>query len=35
VLGAGFSSVASYAALIAMLFARPYGLFGRAEVSRV
>jgi branched-chain amino acid transport system permease protein len=35
VLGAGFSSVASYVALIAMLFARPHGLFGRAEVVRV
>jgi branched-chain amino acid transport system permease protein len=35
VLGAGFSSVASYLALVAMLFARPYGLFGRPDVARV
>ena len=35
VLGAGFSTVASYVALIAMLFARPHGLFGRPEVDRV
>jgi branched-chain amino acid transport system permease protein len=35
VLGAGFSHVASYLALIAMLFARPYGLFGRPDVVRV
>jgi branched-chain amino acid transport system permease protein len=35
VLGAGFSSVASYIALIAMLFTRPYGLFGRPDVVRV
>jgi branched-chain amino acid transport system permease protein len=35
VLGAGFSTVASYVALIAMLFARPHGLFGRPEVVRV
>jgi branched-chain amino acid transport system permease protein len=34
-LGAGFSSVASYLVLVAMLFARPYGLFGRAEIARV
>jgi branched-chain amino acid transport system permease protein len=35
VLGAGFSTVASYFGLIVMLFARPYGLFGRADVARV
>jgi branched-chain amino acid transport system permease protein len=35
VLGAGFSNVASYLALIAMLFARPHGLFGRPDVVRV
>ena len=35
VLGGGFSSVAAYLALIAVLFARPYGLFGRAEVERI
>ncbi|HSE06060.1 MAG TPA: branched-chain amino acid ABC transporter permease [Methylomirabilota bacterium] len=34
-LGAGFSSVASYLALVAVLFARPHGLFGRAEIARV
>jgi branched-chain amino acid transport system permease protein len=34
-LGGGFSSVASYVALIAMLFARPTGLFGRPAVERV
>lgn len=35
VLGAGFSNVASYVALIAMLFARPHGLFGREDIVRV
>ena len=35
VLGTGFSSVASYIALIAMLFARPHGLFGRGDIARV
>ena len=35
VLGGGFSGVASYVVLIAMLFARPYGLFGRADVERI
>ena len=34
-LGAGFNTVAPYVALVAMLFARPYGLFGRADVARV
>lgn len=34
-LGAGFSNVASYLALIAMLAARPYGLFGRADIVRI
>jgi branched-chain amino acid transport system permease protein len=34
-LGGGFSTVASYLVLIAMLFARPHGLFGRAHVARV
>jgi len=33
--GAGFSTIAAYVVLIAMLFARPYGLFGRADVARV
>jgi hypothetical protein len=27
--------VASYLGLIVMLFARPYGLFGRADVVRI
>jgi branched-chain amino acid transport system permease protein len=34
-LGAGFSSVASWFVLIAVLFVRPYGLFGRPRVERV
>jgi branched-chain amino acid transport system permease protein len=34
-LGAGFSSVASYALLLAVLFVRPHGLFGRPQVARV
>lgn len=34
-LGGGFSTIASYLALIAVLFVRPYGLFGRADVVRV
>lgn len=34
-LGAGFSTIVSYLVLIAMLFARPYGLFGRPHVARV
>ncbi len=34
-LGAGFSSIAPYVALIAMLCVRPYGLLGRADVARV
>jgi branched-chain amino acid transport system permease protein len=33
--GSGFSTVAPYLALVAMLCARPYGLFGRADVARV
>jgi branched-chain amino acid transport system permease protein len=35
VMGGGFSSVAAYLVLIAMLFARPYGLFGRPDIARV
>jgi branched-chain amino acid transport system permease protein len=35
VLGGGFSTIAAYLVLIAMLFARPHGLFGRAVVARV
>ena len=34
-LGGGFSTIAAYLALIAMLCVRPYGLFGRAQVVRV
>ena len=34
-LGGGFSNIASYLVLLAALFVRPYGLFGRAEVRRV
>jgi branched-chain amino acid transport system permease protein len=34
-LGAGFSNVAAYVALIAMLCARPYGLFGRPDIVRI
>ena len=35
VVGGGFSSVAAYLVLIAVLFVRPYGLFGRPDVARV
>jgi branched-chain amino acid transport system permease protein len=35
ILGAGFSNLASYLALVTALFARPYGLFGSADVQRV
>ena len=35
ILGGGFSSVTSYLALMAMLYARPTGLFGRPVVERV
>jgi branched-chain amino acid transport system permease protein len=35
VLGGGFSGVASYLVLIGMLFVRPHGLFGQADVARV
>jgi branched-chain amino acid transport system permease protein len=34
-LGGGFSNIAAYLVLIAMLFARPFGLFGRADAVRV
>jgi branched-chain amino acid transport system permease protein len=34
-LGAGFSSVASYLVLLAVLLRRPYGLFGSANIERV
>ena len=33
--GGGFSSVASYLVLIAMLFVRPSGMFGRPHIERV
>lgn len=33
--GGGFSRIASYLVLVAVLFARPYGLFGRPQVERV
>jgi branched-chain amino acid transport system permease protein len=33
--GGGFSNVASYLILLAVLFVRPYGLFGRADARRV
>jgi branched-chain amino acid transport system permease protein len=35
VLGGGFSNIASYLVLLAALFVRPYGLFGRPDVRRV
>lgn len=35
ILGGGCGLLASYLALIAMLFARPFGLFGREHVERV
>ena len=34
-LGGGFSTIASYLVLIAVLFVRPQGMFGRAAVERV
>jgi branched-chain amino acid transport system permease protein len=34
-LGGGFSNIASYLVLLAVLFVRPYGLFGRTDVRRV
>lgn len=34
-LGAGFSSVAPYLLLVAVLFVRPYGMFGRPKIERV
>jgi branched-chain amino acid transport system permease protein len=34
-LGGGFSLIASYLVLLAVLFVRPYGLFGRPDARRV
>lgn len=34
-LGAGFSSIAPYLLLLAVLFVRPYGMFGRPRIERV
>jgi branched-chain amino acid transport system permease protein len=34
-LGGGFSNIASYLVLLAVLFVRPYGLFGRPDARRV
>ena len=34
-LGGGFGNVASYLVLIAVLFVRPYGMFGRPAIERV
>jgi len=34
-LGAGFSSVASYLVLLTVLLVRPYGLFGSPDIERV
>lgn len=34
-LGGGFGPIAAYLALVAMLFVRPYGLFGRPAIERV
>ena len=34
-LGGGFGTIAAYLALVAMLFVRPYGLFGRPAIERV
>jgi branched-chain amino acid transport system permease protein len=35
IVGGGFSSVSSYLVLLAVLFVRPYGMFGRPDVERV
>jgi branched-chain amino acid transport system permease protein len=34
-LGGGFSTIASYLVLLAVLFVRPYGLFGKPDIARV
>ena len=35
IVGGGFSNIASYLVLLALLFVRPYGLFGRPDARRV
>jgi branched-chain amino acid transport system permease protein len=35
VVGGGFSNIASYLVLIAVLFVRPYGIFGQPDVERI
>ena len=35
IVGGGFSSVSSYLVLLAVLFVRPYGMFGRPDVERI
>lgn len=35
ILGGGFSNIASYLVLIAVLFVRPYGMFGQPAVERI
>jgi branched-chain amino acid transport system permease protein len=35
VVGGGFSNIASYLVLVAVLFVRPYGLFGGPDARRV
>ena len=35
IVGGGFSTIASYLVLLAVLLVRPYGLFGRADARRV
>jgi branched-chain amino acid transport system permease protein len=35
VVGGGFSGVVPYLLLIAVLFARPYGMFGRPDIERI
>jgi branched-subunit amino acid ABC-type transport system permease component len=34
-LDAGFSSIAPYLLLLAVLFVRPHGMFGRPRIERV
>ncbi len=35
VVGSGFSRMAAYLVLLAVLFVRPYGLFGRRDIDRI